>query len=69
MFTIVGSISLLDPVFNNVKQMLVVKPITSSLGQGNTGIFLENIALSGVGVAVADTSGAILLAASGSIDQ
>ena len=49
--------------------MLVVKPITSSLGQGNTGISLENIALSGVGVAVADTSGATLLPASGSIDQ
>jgi hypothetical protein len=49
--------------------MLVVKPITSSLGQGNTGISLENIVLSGVGVAVADTSGATLLAASSSIDQ
>ncbi|CAD0107894.1 unnamed protein product [Aureobasidium uvarum] len=49
--------------------MLVVRPITSSLGQGNTGISLENIALSGVGVAVADTTGATLLAASSSIDQ
>ncbi|CAD0083539.1 unnamed protein product [Aureobasidium vineae] len=49
--------------------MLVVIPITSSLGQGNTGISLENIALSGVGVAVADTTGATLLAASSSIDQ
>jgi hypothetical protein len=65
----VGSISLLDSSFNNVKQMLVVRPMTSSLGQGNTGINLERIALSGVGVAVADTSGATLLAASSNIDQ
>lgn len=59
----------MDSSFNSVKQMLVVKPITSSLGKGNTGISLENIALSGVGVAVVDTSGATLLPASGSIDQ
>lgn len=68
-FNVVGSVSVLDSSFNNVKQAIVVKPISASTGQGSTGISLENVALSGVGVAVADTSGATLLASSSLIDQ
>lgn len=49
--------------------MVVMNPINGAPGQGSTGMSLENIALSRVGVAVADTSGTELLAASSVIDQ
>lgn len=49
--------------------MIVVNPIKTAPGQGSTGMSLENIALSGVRVAVADTSGATILSPSPLIDQ
>ncbi|GFP60365.1 glucan 1,3-beta-glucosidase [Trichoderma asperellum] len=65
----IGSVSILDSSFTSVNKAIVVNPITSTPGKGSTGVSLENVALSGVGVAVADTSGATLLASSGLIDQ
>ncbi|KAI1810628.1 pectate lyase superfamily protein-domain-containing protein [Poronia punctata] len=65
----IGSISVLDSSFTNVQKAIVANPITSTPGQGSTGIVLENVALSGVGVAVADTAGKTLLSSSGLIDQ
>ncbi|KAI3316936.1 glycoside hydrolase family 55 protein [Xylariaceae sp. AK1471] len=65
----IGSISVLDSSFTDVQKAIVAHPITSTPGQGSTGIVLENVALSGVGVAVADTAGKMLLSSSGLIDQ
>lgn len=65
----VGSVSILDSTFTGVTTAVLVNPITATPGQGSTGINLENVALSGVSVAVADTSGATLLASSSVIDQ
>ncbi|KAM3501681.1 hypothetical protein MY11210_009307 [Beauveria gryllotalpidicola] len=65
----VGSVSILDSSFTGASQAIVVNHIDSAPGKGSTGVFLENIALSGVGVAVADTTGATLLASSAHIDQ
>lgn len=65
----IGSITLLDSSFTNVGTVVVVNPITSTPGQGTTGICLENIKLAGVTTAVADTTGATILASSSFIDQ
>lgn len=59
----------MDSSFTNVGTVVVVKPISATPGIGSTGIALDNIALSGVSVAVADTAGATLLATSSHIDQ
>lgn len=66
---VVGSVSVMDSSFTNVETVVIVNPITAIPGKGSTGIALENIALSGVSVAVADTTGATLLAPSPVIDQ
>jgi hypothetical protein len=63
----IGSVSILDSSFTNVGTAVVVNPITSTPGMGSTGVALENVALSGVAVAVADTTGATLLAASSAL--
>lgn len=65
----VGSVSILDSTFTGVTTAVLVNPIKTAPGQGSTGINLENVALSGVSVAVADTTGATLLASSSVIDQ
>ncbi|KYK61874.1 Pectin lyase fold/virulence factor [Drechmeria coniospora] len=65
----IGSVSIIDSSITGANQAIVVNPIKSDPGMGSTGISLENVALSGVGVAVADTTGATLLASSGHIDQ
>ncbi|KAK3505264.1 pectate lyase superfamily protein-domain-containing protein [Neurospora crassa] len=65
----IGSVSIMDSSFTNVETVVIVNPITAITGKGSTGIALENIALSGVSVAVADTTGATLLAPSPVIDQ
>lgn len=69
LFLLVGSVSILDSSFTGASQAVVVNRIGSAPGKGNTGVSLENVALSGVGVAVADTTGATLLASSALIDQ
>ncbi|KFY31396.1 hypothetical protein V493_01147 [Pseudogymnoascus sp. VKM F-4281 (FW-2241)] len=60
----IGSASILDSSFTNVETMVIINPVSSTPGTGSTGVILENIALSGVTVAVADTTGTTLLAAS-----
>jgi hypothetical protein len=69
LFPTVGSVSILDSSFTSVGTAVIVNPITATPGKGSTGIALENVALSGVSVAVADTTGATLLASSALIDQ
>jgi len=65
----IGSASIMDSSFSNVQTMVVMNPINAASGKGSTGLILENIALSGVGVAVVDTAGRTLLASSATIDQ
>ncbi|XWW99269.1 hypothetical protein V2A60_007278 [Cordyceps javanica] len=65
----IGSVSILDSSFLGADKAILVKPINPTPGEGSTGISLENVALSGVGAAVADTSGATILAASSYINQ
>ncbi len=65
----VGSVSILDSSFTNVGTAIISKPIIEAPGQGSTGIALENVAFSGVAVAVADTTGATLLAPSALVDE
>lgn len=66
----IGSASFLDSSFSNVQTAVVISPPTDKPGSGTTGLALENIALSGVGAAVADTSGKTILAGgAGKIDQ
>ncbi|EGO56022.1 hypothetical protein NEUTE1DRAFT_117997 [Neurospora tetrasperma FGSC 2508] len=65
----IGSVSIMDSSFTNVGTVVIVNPITATPGKGSTGIALDNIVLSGVSVAVADTTGATLLASSPVIDQ
>ena len=59
----------MDSSFTNVGTVVIVNPITATPGNGSTGISLDNIVMSGVSVAVADTTGATLLASSPVIDQ
>ena len=60
----IGSASFLDSSFTNVKTIVVITPPTSKPASGSTGLILENIKLSGVGAAVADTTGRTILAGS-----
>ncbi|KAH8812142.1 pectate lyase superfamily protein-domain-containing protein [Xylogone sp. PMI_703] len=63
----IGSISILDSSFTNVGKVVVIAPPSSKPGSGSTGVVLENVALSGVSSAVADTSGNTLLDGSAAI--
>lgn len=63
----IGSVSILDSSFTNVGTAVVIAPPTSSPGTGSTGIVLENVALSGVTAAVADTSGKTILDGSSAV--
>ena len=68
----VGSVAVMDSSFTNVGTAVIINPLTNATGKGSTGVSLENIALSGVSVAVADTTGKTLLtgsASSATIDQ
>ncbi|KAH8764466.1 hypothetical protein BGZ57DRAFT_930940 [Hyaloscypha finlandica] len=62
-----GLVSILDSSFTNVGTAVVVNPVTSTPGMGSTGVALENVALSGVTVSVADTTSATLLTASSAL--
>jgi hypothetical protein len=59
----IGSAMFLDSSFTNVGTVVQITPPSSTPSTGTTGLVLENVALSGVSkAAVADTSGAVLLA-------
>ncbi len=60
----IGSVSILDSSFTNVGTAVVIAPPSSKTASGSTGVALENVALSGVTAAVADTSGKTLLSGS-----
>ncbi|KZL70356.1 exo-beta-D-glucanase, partial [Colletotrichum tofieldiae] len=65
----VGSSLIMDSSFTNVGTVVVIQPPSSEAGSGGTGLVIENIVMSGVTTAVADTSGRSLLAASARIDE
>ncbi|KAI0097347.1 glycoside hydrolase family 55 protein [Nemania sp. FL0031] len=67
----IGSLSIIDSSFTNIgTAAVVISPPTSAPGSGSTGVILEKVSLSGVPVAVQDTSGKTLLSGSSSlIDQ
>lgn len=60
----IGSATFMDSTFNNFGTAVLVAPINSAPGSGSTGVVIDNVAFRGVQRAVADTSGATLLAAS-----
>lgn len=57
----IGSCSFLDSQFTNVGTAIQIAPPSSTPGSGTTGLILENVGLSGVTKAVADSSGNTLL--------
>lgn len=56
-----GSAVFMDSVFNNTKQAIIIAPPAAKPGSGTTGLVLDNVSLRGVGAAVVDTSGNVLL--------
>ncbi|KAH9219718.1 pectate lyase superfamily protein-domain-containing protein [Leptodontidium sp. 2 PMI_412] len=60
----IGSASFLDSSFNNVGTAILIAPPSSKPATGSTGVILENVKLSGVTTAVADTAGKTLLGGS-----
>lgn len=66
----VRSASIMNSSFTNVSTVVLMTPPSSTPALGSTGLVLENVALSAVTKAVADTSSNTLLAASsGTVDQ
>jgi len=65
----IGSISILDSSFQNVQTVVLLAPPNENPGSGSTGVIIEHVNFQGVDKAVADTSGATLLQASGTIDH
>ena len=63
----IGSASFMDSTFNNVKQAIVVAPISQNTGSGTTGIILDNVGFKSVGVGIADTTGKTLLSGASSV--
>lgn len=57
----IGSASFLDSSFTNVQTVIQMTPPSAEPGSGSTGVILENVALSGVNAAVADTNGETIL--------
>lgn len=57
----IGSVSVLDSSFTNVGTAILIAPPSSTPRSGSTGVVLENVALSGVTAAVADSSGKVIL--------
>ena len=60
---------ILDSTFSNVGTAVLIGPLNSAPGSGSTGLVLENIAMSSVQKAVADSSGKTILASTAKIDQ
>ncbi|GJD05036.1 lysM domain-containing protein [Colletotrichum higginsianum] len=65
----IGSSLIMDSSFTNVGTVVVIQPPSSEAGSGSTGLVIENIRMSGVTTAVADTNGRSLLAASARVDE
>jgi hypothetical protein len=65
----IGSTMILDSSFSNVGTAVLIGPLNSAPGAGSTGLVLENIAMSGVQKAVADSSGNTILASTDKIEQ
>jgi hypothetical protein len=65
----VGSVYVLDSVFNNVGTAIQIKPSSNNTATGTTGITLDNVAFTGVTNGVVDTNGKSYLAGNaGSVD-
>ncbi|KFZ18590.1 hypothetical protein V501_01134 [Pseudogymnoascus sp. VKM F-4519 (FW-2642)] len=60
----IGSAAILDSTFTNVGTVVIIAPPSSTTGSGSTGLTLERVKLSGVTTAVADNTGAVILAGS-----
>ena len=58
----VGSISMLDLSFTNVRTGVLINPVNSKPGSDSTGVMIGNVAMSNVGKAVADNTGKTLFA-------
>ncbi|RDA88218.1 hypothetical protein CP532_0368 [Ophiocordyceps camponoti-leonardi (nom. inval.)] len=65
----IGSASFIDSSFHDVGTAILMTPPNSEPGSGSTGIVVENVEFRGVGKAVADTSGAVLLAPADKVDH
>lgn len=63
----IGSATILDSSFQNVKIIVVTSPPSHALGSGSTGLVLENIAMSGVTSVVADSAGKVYLGGGASV--
>lgn len=64
----IGSATIMDSTFNNVGTAVLVAPLSSAVGSGSTSVVIDNVAFSNVQKAVADTSGATLLASSSKVE-
>ncbi|KGO66430.1 Pectin lyase fold/virulence factor [Penicillium italicum] len=65
----IGSISVIDSSFEGVGTAVLIAPPNSKPGSGSTGVVIESVSFSGVEKAVADTSGATLLAPSTMVEH
>lgn len=66
----IGSVSIFDSSFTTVDTAVLIAPPSPNLRVGSTGVVLENVVFTGVGKAIADTSGATILAGgSRTVDQ
>ncbi|UNI24919.1 hypothetical protein JDV02_010636 [Purpureocillium takamizusanense] len=65
----IGSISVIDSSFEGVGTAVLIAPPNSKPGTGSTGDVIEHVSFSSVDKAVADTSGATLLAPSAMVDH
>lgn len=63
----IGSVSVIDSSFQSVGTGILMAPLNSKPGGGSTGVIVDNVDFGNVAKAVADTAGAVLLAASGKI--
>ncbi|KAH8901101.1 pectin lyase-like protein [Thozetella sp. PMI_491] len=62
---VIGSITIMDATFTNVKQAILMDPPQNATKSGTTGIVLENVLFQSVPQPVSDTSGKTWLASSG----
>ncbi|KAH8690398.1 pectate lyase superfamily protein-domain-containing protein [Phaeosphaeriaceae sp. PMI808] len=65
----ISSTIILNSSFSNVGTAVLISPLNSAPGAGSTGLVLENIAISGVQKAVADSSSNTILASTDKIEH
>lgn len=65
----IGSASFIDSTFRNVGTAVLIAPPNEKAGSGSTGVIVENVDFEGVSKAVADSSGKLLLDASGTVEH